>query len=358
MKHLSRYLFRSTLSTFGITLLAGIGLFLIIDVFERIDSFLQHRPPLSLFISYFLYKLPFIITQIAPAVVLITTVLILTRLVRQREWMALQSCGVHPLRVLSPLYLFSFVVSLGVLFLQEGVIPYTQNRSERILKIQIENRADFNLYQRESVWYRDGNNFFHIGLLLPDQRILRQIEILSVNESFQVERKIDAVSARYTDVGWVLEDLWIRDYEGGRPTSVTHLDEAEGLIPQTPDDFKTVIQKPETMTRQQLRRFVERLEREGFNAIPYRTDLHARTSAPWSSLFITFVATPFILLFMSQAGIFTGIGFSFVLGFLYWFALGFFLSLGRSGAVPPALSAWMAQSIFVLVGGILSRRLF
>jgi lipopolysaccharide export system permease protein len=261
------------------------------------------------------------------------------------------------MRIFLPLYAFAFIVSLGTLFIQELAVPFTQYRSEWTMKVQIQQRKPLGLYRSESAWYRDGNNFYHIKLLLPEENSLHGITILTLNDDFQVTRRVDATSAHHTQQGWVLEDVWIRLFENGKIIEAQQLNQAMELIPQTPADFETLIQKSETMTQRQLSRFIRRLESEGFDAIPYRVDWHARLSTPWSSLVMAFVAPFVVLLLVHRGGIFTGIGLSFVLGFLYWLSLGFSLSLGRSGILSPILSAWSAQLLFCILGAILSRRL-
>ncbi|MBI4208117.1 MAG: LptF/LptG family permease [Deltaproteobacteria bacterium] len=357
MNSLFRYLLRLSFSNFAITFLAGIGLFEVIDLFERVDSLLQHHPPLSLFLLYFIYKLPFVMTQIAPAAVLITIVLTMGYLLRHREWLIFQSSGVHPLRIFLPLYTFAFIVSLGTLFIQELAVPFTQYRSEWTMKVQIQQRKPLGLYRSESVWYRDGNNFYYIKLLLHEENSLRGITILTLNDDFQVMKRTDAASAHYTPEGWALEEVWIRFFENGKIIDMQRLNQATGLIPQTPADFETVIQKAETMTHRELSRFIRRLESEGFDAISYRVDWHARLSTPWSGLALALVAPFIVLLLVHRGGIFTGIGLSFVLGFLYWLSLGFSLSLGRSGILPPIVSAWSTHLLFCILGAILARRL-
>ncbi len=276
MSPLSRYLLSLSFSNFVITFLAGIGLFETVDLFQRIDTFLQHHPPLPLFLLYFVYKLPFVVTQIAPATVLITLVLTVGYLLRRREWLVLQSSGFHPMKIFIPLYTFAFIVSLGTFFLQEFVVPITEYRSEWTMKVEIQERKPLGLYRSESVWYRDGNNFYHIQFLLPKENSLHQITILTLTDDFEVAQRVDAASAHYTEKGWELQDVWIRLFEKGQILSAKHLSGATGLIPQTPTDFETVIQKPETMTSRQLLKFIHRLEKEGFDAIPYRVDWHAR----------------------------------------------------------------------------------
>jgi lipopolysaccharide export system permease protein len=43
-------------------------------------------------------------------------------------------------------------------------------------------------------------------------------------------------------------------------------------------------------------------------------------------------------------------GLSALIGFSYWVLLAFGVSLGRSGVIPPWVSAWIANLVMALVG--------
>jgi lipopolysaccharide export system permease protein len=62
------------------------------------------------------------------------------------------------------------------------------------------------------------------------------------------------------------------------------------------------------------------------------------------------LAIPFALRHGPRGGMALSFGLTAVIGFSYWVLLGFGVSLGRSGAIPPWASAWVANLVMGLVG--------
>ena len=71
---LKRYVLKQFLQIYLLTLGALVGMFLVIDCFERIDEFVSRSAPLSYLFFYYVYKVPFIFFFMAPQAVLLATV--------------------------------------------------------------------------------------------------------------------------------------------------------------------------------------------------------------------------------------------------------------------------------------------
>ncbi|MBP6344275.1 MAG: LptF/LptG family permease, partial [Candidatus Omnitrophica bacterium] len=59
-----------------------------------------------------------------------------------------------------------------------------------------------------------------------------------------------------------------------------------------------------------------------------------------------------------KAMTFTSIGIAVAIGFLYYVLNAVGLALGKGGAFPPMLAAWLAPLIFFVASVVLIRRLF
>jgi lipopolysaccharide export system permease protein len=56
-------------------------------------------------------------------------------------------------------------------------------------------------------------------------------------------------------------------------------------------------------------------------------------------------------------GVVKGVGYTLVIGFLYWATHSVALAFGRSGVVPPLLAGWSANLIFLSFAGYLFLRI-
>ena len=94
MPLLHRYVLRRFISCYILSAAGLIGIFLIVDFFERVDEFIRRDMPYSDLISYFVCKIPSIASYMAPQAVLLATVITLAVLARDNEIIAMKARGI------------------------------------------------------------------------------------------------------------------------------------------------------------------------------------------------------------------------------------------------------------------------
>ena len=94
MSLLFRYLTKNNAYILLPTLAVGVGLYILTDLFERLDNFIEADVPVSMIATYFLVKMPLVISQILPVIFLLSTVIQLCIMARSRELTALQAGGI------------------------------------------------------------------------------------------------------------------------------------------------------------------------------------------------------------------------------------------------------------------------
>ena len=75
MSLLFRYVFASHARLLLLTLSVGVGLYLLTELVERVDTFVEAGTGLAVVAQYYAARLPAIIAQILPAVFLLASVL-------------------------------------------------------------------------------------------------------------------------------------------------------------------------------------------------------------------------------------------------------------------------------------------
>ena len=63
MRLLKRYVLKKFLQVYALTLSGLMGVFLVVDFFERVDEFLMKGGTVWDMFAYYLYKIPFIFEQ-------------------------------------------------------------------------------------------------------------------------------------------------------------------------------------------------------------------------------------------------------------------------------------------------------
>ena len=94
MSLLFRYLTKNNAMILLPTLAVGIGLYVLTDLFERLDNFIEAGLSVGMVLTYFVVKMPLVISQILPVIFLLSTVIQLCIMARSRELTALQAGGI------------------------------------------------------------------------------------------------------------------------------------------------------------------------------------------------------------------------------------------------------------------------
>src|SRR5512140_1565567 len=96
---LSRYLFTEFWGLFSLILLAFVGLYCVIDLFDRLNFFFKNDATVGAMLRYVAFKLPLIVTQMVPPSVLAGMLISLGVLGRRNELTALRASGVSLYRI-------------------------------------------------------------------------------------------------------------------------------------------------------------------------------------------------------------------------------------------------------------------
>src|SRR4029077_12638672 len=90
---LDRYVVRLFSMVFGLVLFSGLALFIIFDLSDLIDEILKNKVPKVIVFSYYKYLSLQMFYDIAPVVVLVTTLMTFSLLARSNEITALKALG-------------------------------------------------------------------------------------------------------------------------------------------------------------------------------------------------------------------------------------------------------------------------
>src|SRR3974377_966816 len=97
---LERYIAREFLKLTGLSLVAFVSLFIIVDFFEKIDRLVRAQLGLVELTRYLFLKFPFAIGQVLPAAVLLGIMLTCGLMARTHETTAIRTAGLDILKVI------------------------------------------------------------------------------------------------------------------------------------------------------------------------------------------------------------------------------------------------------------------
>lgn len=350
MRTLDRYITRSLLAPYSGALLIFVSLYIIVDLFANSDEWLRARMPLSMVVDYYLNLIPGLFVLVGPMALLLATLFGLGTLGKNNELTAMKAGGISPYRILLPLLLLSFLLSLFTMFINEVSVPGAARRTNELKRMRRARHPDSFIYQHVQLDGEAGN-IFYIESFDKKKMVLKGLQVLRYSSPGFLESRIDAEEAKWSEGQWILRQGFRKRYdERGNPVG-----KSEPLrildIEETPQDFSVGERGGEELSFRELRKRLERLERRGFKPRRELVELHSKASLPLANLIIVLIGIPFALR-TRRGGLMTGFGKALGIGLIYlaFFRLG--QLLGRE-VLPPLIGAWLANAVFAAAGMVL-----
>jgi lipopolysaccharide export system permease protein len=357
MTILYRYITREYLKLFTLILFAITGIFLIIDIFERMRLFLSHHATFYHMLSYACVMFPIFIAQSIPVAVLLSALITFSNLSRYGEVLAMKANGISLYKTSIPVIIISVIICVVSFLLNEFVTPYSNDRSEYIKRVEVEKQKTFGTFKQSQIWYRGNNAVYNIKMFDPATKSLVGISIFYLDKTFSLHQRIDAQYAQWKNNQWLFNNLMMTTFQEGQFPSVEWLQEKIIVIPETPDDFTVIQKEPAMMGFTELRNYIRKIKAEGYDPTRYIVDLHGKVAFSLVSIILVIIGISFSLMRSERAGgIMLSIGVGMVVGFSYFIVFAFSMSLGRSGTIPPVLSAWIANIVLGLVSIVMYLR--
>jgi lipopolysaccharide export system permease protein len=341
---------REFLRLFALCLGGGVALYLVIDLFDRINIFIRYGADIKWVVLFLLYKVPLMVYQIVPATMMLAILLTLGLMTRNNEVLALRTSGIPVSRIAAPFLGISLLVSLGAFLLNEFVVSPAYQRSEYIRRILIEGQVPFSMMVRDRIWFKGEEGFYKIASFLPAKKEMQGVTWFTVSRPFQLSKRIDAARATWEEGQWVFYDVVERTFRSGELVEITRADRKNIDLAETPEDFEVLRTETDEMPLRKLRRYIRKIESEGYDSTPYRVDFHVKISFPVLNIITAFLGIPFALRLPRIGGLAAAAGMSLVLGFTFWVLFAVTVSIGQTGLLPPLVAAWAANILFAALG--------
>ncbi len=350
MRLLDRYILRESLKILALCLVLFIGIYVIVDLFDRLQRYLEARASLEMIVRLYVYRLPRILIEVLPVAVLLACLLALGAMARNNEILAMKMGQVSTLRIALPGVALGLLASLAAWGINEYIAPRMSERALNIERTEIRKLPAHQTMKDNDIWYRgEGNRFVHIDVVDTQVGLIYGMSLFEMTPDGALVRRLDAKTARWTPRGgWVLLDGYQLELTT-TPIRITPFRELHVGLAETPLEFARVARQPEEMTYQELQAYIQRLKQSGMSATPYLVDLYAKVAIVCVSAVMALLGVSFGLR-AGRAGIMVWVGLCIPMGFLYYMLLSLGISLGHGGAVPPMLAPWLPNLLFGVAG--------
>lgn len=353
MKLLDRYVVRQFLGTFFLLVLGIPLLFIIADITDNVDDYLDRGIALgNLGLSY-VFQFPQFMVYAFPIAALVATVFTVGGMTRHQEITAAKAGGVSFWRVFLPLGILSIALAVGAFSLSEVVPVSLRKRAELIGEAPQRSsgpRINF-VFQTEREGVLSARRLDASTGELIEVALERNATAESPGVHLMARRAI------WRPVGgWRLEDGWRRELHADGTERAVKFDTLAlpGLV-EEPEDLMAEPREPELMRYAEVGRFIGAIERSGGNPAGLKVERAQKLAVPAAVIVIVLFGAPLVTS-PGRGGAAYGVGVSLGITIIYMLMFRVGKAIGSSGAVDPLWAAWTPNVVFLVAGLVLMAR--
>lgn len=363
MRILDRYVLRLFLSSYCICLFTLMSIYVAIDFFERSDEFQEYleaaqqvmgekgknsQNPLTIYLNYYLCHLPMIFIRIAPAITLMASVFTFTKMMKSNELIPIKASGISIYRIMLPVFICGFVLSLALIVIQESLLPAL---SARINEAQAIEGKGWKFYPHIQRFDPRGCVVF-MQKYFPHTQEMENIEITRFDTHYQEQ---DTVCATKGELILEEEQWYFRlrnvhffkyDQEARLVTGYPKFEE-KYQIATSLSPYQVVGSQSHTAIETLSALFEKHRNNPGIPSI--LVSIHSRFTLPLANLIFLTLGLPLVILRESKT-FFLGIGVCIVVSSIYFTINLIFIHFGNKGVLHPIAAAWFPAIFFGALG--------
>ena len=349
-KILDQYIFKKFISSLLIILTTFIIIFLIVSIIDFLDKFIKYDLTSKEILLYYIYTIPWFINIALPMSLLISTIFTLGTLQKNNEITAIKASGISVRRIGLSI-LISGVIFCFLLFFFENtvVVNSIQKRYDIDKKLRPLNKQ-YIKNRKHNIYYHLDEAFLEIKKFNYKNNTGYNISIQNYKGSDLIYR-IDAKKMIWSENenSWKLENCKIRKWEDNNFKFYPLNDTTLFIKDVNPEIIKRDFVKPEEMDYWELSAFIEKLRDKGLSTSRWVVNKHYKTA---------FACIPLIMIIFGLAlsiqkprsSHALGMGLSIIVIFMYYALLTFGKTLGYNNILPPFISVWSINLIFLSIG--------
>lgn len=354
---IDRYVLAAYLKVLLVVSCACLAIYIVADLTDMADEIIKNGISRDVVIRYYQYKCFTILYQIAPIVVLATTLVTFGLLSRTNEITAFKAAGVSLFRLALPVVIVSLALAAFVGWLQAEILPAASSQVAE-LEAAIRNRPSkqrrFQRADRRWLYGRgegEGVHYLYNYLSYDEEKqTLSRLQVFKFDTDYRLVNRLLADKVTYAGEGWwTFSDGWVRTFEGSSVSSFRRFTEpVRDHLPEDPDYFKGNVRLPHEMSYRELRKYLEDLREIGGQEVPLlEVELHNKIAYPAITVVMALVALPFAFR-LGRRGALYGIGLSLILGIVLMIFLAIFSALGKATILPPLVAVWSPSILFAI----------
>jgi len=346
VKTLDRHIARTFVFVLVGAMVAFVAIFVIMNLTERIDRFIEAEAPIRAVALYYLYFTPFILVLTLPIGMLLASLSTIGGLVRTNELTAIKASGVsiyRPIRTFAALALGVTAISF---LISEMVVPGANEQMGMVWNRYVSKQGAISRTETVNRTLDLGGGTLLFVRNWDSAAQAGQHATLTSREGNRTSRVVQASRIRFTESEeWRFDEVTIRAWDDGRESFAEHDTWQAELPGLDPSELTARHQDPEEMGYADLLAYVQRGRERGRYINRALVDLHMKIALPFANLIIVLFGSA-LAATRRRTGLAVGFTTSIIICFTYYVVMRTGQAFGYNGDLPPLLAAWAGNIIF------------
>ena len=373
---LNSYILKNFISKFIVLLIGFISLFTVIDIIDNINNFIESDIPQKQIFNYCLLSIPGFISIALPMTTLLACIFTIGQLQKNHELTAIKASGISLKKVSANLVVAGIIISMLSFIFDNTIVSNSirekknidrtyfnnLNNKQKIRNFHIINQNSANVQiDKESMLILYMNNYDFIR----NQTTNAVIQKINPLNYLDFELKIDTMHYQTETQSWIREGIKLRAVETNMVPKIKSDDTVKFYIPDNRGDhiFKkneNISEKFSTFKSTDLDDFLPKAEEMNYwdlknlssrrpDQIKLKVDYNFKIAFSCTSLIMILFGVG-LSIKKPRTNYATGIGYGIIIIFLYYLGIKFGQTLGYNKILPPFLSVWLINFIFLSIG--------
>ncbi len=348
IKILDWYIIRKFLGTYLFAIALIIVIVVIFDYAEKVDDFITYKAPFSsIVLDYYLNFIPFFINQVSGLFTFIAVIFFTSKMAYNTEIVAMLSSGMSFRRLMWPYFVSAMAITVLALTLSLWIIPRAnEQRLDFEMKYFRKNqnqKFDADIYRQ-----LEPGTFVYLRSFVGETQKASYLA-LEKYENNELVESLEAADASYIEETgrWRASKYIIRWIYGENQEEFMQFERLDTIINLNTAELGKVDQLIKTMNISELGDFIDQQKIKGSDMMAvFEVERQSRFSYPIATFILTLIGVS-----LSSRKVRGGTGLHIGLGiglcFTYILFGRFAEEFAKGGLLPPAISVWIPNLIFL-----------
>ncbi len=298
-----------------------------------------------------LLRLPHLVQEAAPFLVLFAALVCFVRLTRSQELVIARAAGMSVWQFLLPAIVAGAAIGIVKIAVLNPAAAFMLSQSETLEGRYLTGQTSLLAVSSSGIWLRQVDpegqqSVIHAPRVNPDTMTLDQATVFTFEGDDHFVGRIDAERARLAPGQWEFTGAWMTGPDKPGQFVENHI-MATDLTPATIQDS---FASPETVSFWQLPNFIRVTEATGFSAQPHILRFHALLAEPFLMVAMILIGAVFSLRQTRRGGTMVMITGGALTGIAMFFFTSVVQALGLGNTIPILFAAWMPAGFGLLIG--------